>query len=496
MARKRTRSARPVTALLDVESLENRKLMSVSQISLDKSRFFNSEAYLIIKTDDSATSVDVRKVGSDVVVRDLTTSRSWNFAANQVTRVDFIGGAGNDRFINSVPNLRTNAWGQGGDDYLEGSNADDFLADSAGNDTLVGNGGNDTLFAGAGNDVLLGGSGDDWLRGGDGADQLNGQAGADNLDGGSGDDVLIAIDSDFGDRLHGSTGSDTLWVDLDGARTDRNTDPRAEDKVQSVTRFANGADRTLDGDRLADPAVPAGYTARAFAGNPLFAKSGPGIDDIQQGRLGDCYLLAGLGAIAKDAPQTLRQNIVDFNDGTYGVRMGNSFYRVDNDLPVSSGFSSNPAFAALGREKSMWVAVVEKAFAQYRSGQNSYASIEWGTGDEAYRAFGYTATGSSRFSAYRSATHLANDISSRLNSRQAVTLGFHNGSGAPIETKHEYTVVSVERNTAGSITGIVLRNPWGHDGGGSTDSNPGDGRITVTPSQIFRYHGTMYWGRA
>lgn len=57
------------------------------------------------------------------------------------------------------------------------------------------------------------------------------------------------------------------------------------------------------------------------------------------------YLMAGQGAVARDSPNALRQNTVDLDDGTYGVRLGNSFYRVDNDLPVSSSSSRAPVYA-------------------------------------------------------------------------------------------------------------------------------------------------------
>lgn len=120
--------------------------------------------------------------------------------------------------------------------------------------------------------------------------------------------------------------------------------------------------RTLNGDRIADPngrIGGSGGSVKAFTNRPLFSSAGPRFDDIRQGACGDCYFLAGISAIAQDSPNTLRQNIVDFNDGTYGVRMGDRFYRVDNDLPVDSSNSSSPSYAQLGREGSMWVAIAE-----------------------------------------------------------------------------------------------------------------------------------------
>jgi len=96
-------SLRP-SQLRDFETLEDRKLMSVSQM------WFNGNT-LCVKTDDVATSVEVRQFGSDIVIQDLSTARSWNFAASSVGTVEFQGGAGDDRFQNSVMNLPTRAFG-------------------------------------------------------------------------------------------------------------------------------------------------------------------------------------------------------------------------------------------------------------------------------------------------------------------------------------------------------------------------------------------------
>jgi hypothetical protein len=480
--------ARRSNRLRDLEALEGRRMMSVSQM-------WFSGSTLCVKSDDASTSVEVRQVGTDIQVRDLSTSRSWNYSASSVGAVEFQGGAGNDRFVNNVASLPTRAFGNAGNDYLEGYNAVDTFVGGEGDDTLVGYGGNDQLWGGAGNDVVLGGSGDDQLMGGDGDDQLNGQSGNDRLWGENGNDVLVMLDAATGDWGAGGTGVDTFWVDRNGSRADTVADTGSGDKVQSVGAFANGADRTLDGDRIADPAVKAGYGYRAFAGNPLFAKSGPSLADIRQGQLGDCYYLAGLGAIANDTPMTLRQNIVDFNDGTYGVRLGNSFYRVDNDLPVRTG-STQAAFAALGRENSMWVAVAEKAFAHYRRGQNSYASIEAGIMEETNRAFGATSSGTQSFASYGNARALINDLYNRWNTYQSVTVGFFSGpSNGPLVLGHAYTVVSFVRDAVETVTGVVVRNPWGVDGGSQTDSNPYDGLVTLTAAQLFEYSGCVSWGR-
>jgi len=484
-SRKPQAAARPA-----VESLEDRLVMSVTSFSL-------SNKVLTVVSDNAASDVRVLQSGSNYVILDLTNGFRKTVAASAVSRVQFFGGAGNDRFVNDVLHLPVSAWGGAGNDYLEGYGGDDYFVGGAGNDTLVGYGGNDALVGGAGDDVLLGMAGNDRLIGGDGNDHLNGGAGRDWLWGGNGDDVLIAIDGATVDFVEGDAGRDVFWLDQNGGVTDQAYDRTSADKVQYVSSFANGADRTLDGDRIAGPTITGGTTYKAFYNDPLFSPSGPGATDVRQGALGDCWLLAGLGAIARANPQAIRQNVVDFDDGTYGVRLGNRFYRVDNELPVWSATSTDPAYAGLGAQNSMWVAVVEKAYASYRTGAGAYASLEGGWSVDVNRAFGSTTAGARRIGDYGSATALANDIYNRFISHQAVTIGFVNptdiSASIPLINDHMYTVWLVTRDRAGVVTSITLRNPWGFDGKGS-DGNADDGLVTVTPAQLFSLVGQVNWG--
>lgn len=495
---------------LAMEGLETRELMSVNAAWLDGTK-------LIVQSDNNATNASVLASGAKYVVQDNVTQRSWAFDKNKVSVVEFRGGAGNDRFVDYVANLQLRAWGGRGNDYLEGYNAADYFDGGEGDDTLVGYGGDDIMFGGLGNDVLRGMAGNDQLVGDDGhgsrldgADRLNGGAGNDKMWGGYGDDVLIAIDAGTGDYVDGGAGRDAIWVDQNnqtirmafGTRitvptTDQIYGATSDDKVQKVTGFANGADRTLDGDRIADPKTLSGEAYRTFANNPLFASNGPRPEDVRQaGPLGDCYLMAGLAAIAMDSPTTIRQNVVDFDDGTYGIRMGDNFYRVDNDLPVASSMSTTPAYAGLGRENSMWVALVEKAFTHYRTGANTYASIVGGWSIEINRAMGSTSAGQKDIRSYSNAAAMVNDLYDRWNHYGAVTIGFTATSGSvPIYASHMYTVMSFKRNAAGVITGVVLRNPWGVDGGVSRDSNPNDGLVELTPAELFAQRGAVNWGR-
>jgi len=102
------------------------------------------------------------------------------------------GTANNDILIasNQNPGGFYTLNGDGGNDFLFGSDFTDILNGGAGNDFLFGGAGDDQLFGDAGNDVLNGDAGFDILYGGDGNDILIGGAGDDFLFGEAGMDIF------------------------------------------------------------------------------------------------------------------------------------------------------------------------------------------------------------------------------------------------------------------------------------------------------------------
>jgi Ca2+-binding RTX toxin-like protein len=128
-------------------------------------------------------------------------------------------GAGNDRYAGGGSAFNLALAGAGEDrlaggrfrDSLQGGSGDDTVAAGAGRDILLGNAGNDKLNGGADDDLLSGNAGDDVLIGAAGADLLGGGAGMDRLFGGPGPDQLIGGGGK--DRLNGGPGNDTQAQD-------------------------------------------------------------------------------------------------------------------------------------------------------------------------------------------------------------------------------------------------------------------------------------------
>ncbi|MBX3417988.1 MAG: hypothetical protein KF851_10325 [Pirellulaceae bacterium] len=204
--RKRTVASR--SEELSFEALEKRELMAVASFAWEGSK-------LIIISDNNATNVEIRVNGTEYRVVDQSggSQRFWETVSGRrirsATTVEFRGGAGSDRFVNNVSSLPIIAYGNRGDDFLEGFNGNDILYGGDGNDTLRGWGGNNTIFGGAGDDNISGGRGNDLIYGGIGHDTIFGEDGNDTIYGGSGNDIIHGGDGN--DVLYGEDGNDSLY---------------------------------------------------------------------------------------------------------------------------------------------------------------------------------------------------------------------------------------------------------------------------------------------
>lgn len=189
------------------------------------------------------------------------------------------------------------------------------------------------------------------------------------------------------------------------ARVGATNDP-AEHEADAV------AERVVSGGGPAAPvsaAAPAGVVRRTelpgtegsdAAGKPIEEQKGDAFikgagdadeispNDVEQGQLGDCWLMAGLMAVAKSNPDAIRDMIkpagagkwtVTFYFPDYILFIRNGFKKesvtVDARVPVSAAGGS-PLFAKVGDtdggKKELWVLLVEKAYAQT---QGKYSAI-------------------------------------------------------------------------------------------------------------------------
>jgi Calpain family cysteine protease len=225
-------------------------------------------------------------------------------------------------------------------------------------------------------------------------------------------------------------------------------------------------------------------TYRQFAGQ-LFV-SGPAYTDINQGQVGDCYLMESLAETALRSPSTITNMFVVNGDGTYTVKFFNygqaEYVTVDAYLPTNG--SGNAIYAGMGKNyansgNELWTMLAEKAYVQANqfgwirpglpgNGQNAYSGIE---GGYIYAAAGHI-TGQTTI-AFASTASAAN-FTTFVNAWNAGKLiGFASKStpaSSSVVGGHAYAVIGYNS----SNQTITLYNPWG----------PNYATVTMTWAQI------------
>jgi Ca2+-binding RTX toxin-like protein len=132
------------------------------------------------------------------------------------------GGAGNDVIIATATSRRNVLDGGADNDVIIGSENSDTIHGGTGNDTIRGRGAQDFLYGDAGDDFIRAGAGDDWVYAGTGFDVVYGELGRDNLFGQADGDFIDGgdgADNIFGDALFPQADDGADWL-LGGAGLD------------------------------------------------------------------------------------------------------------------------------------------------------------------------------------------------------------------------------------------------------------------------------------
>jgi hypothetical protein len=171
---------------------------------------------------------------------------------------------------------------------------------------------------------------------------------------------------------------------------------------------------------------------------------------------------------------------VDLGDGTYAVRFVRngvtSYVRVDGDL-ATGYYNDGLANQQPGANGDQWASIFEKAYAFFRSGSNTYASLNWGAQSQTFGDLGFSSSAIAPASS--SAASVLSTINTQLSAGHAVVASTNSSitSGAPLIDSHVYTIIGAYKDSSGTVW-IQLRNPWGVDGAGN-DGNPNDGLVTI-----------------
>jgi Calpain family cysteine protease len=230
------------------------------------------------------------------------------------------------------------------------------------------------------------------------------------------------------------------------------------------------------------------YTYKREASGSLF-QNGVSYQDIKQGAVGDCYLLAGLGAVAYHSPSKIENMFIDNNDNTYTVRFYNNgvadYVTVDKYLPTDS--SGRFVYANLGNSDNnnnneLWVALAEKAYAQINESgwlgrdniTNSYNSIAGGLDAVVVNQVTGMKTGYSQLDDF-------NSMVNTFNKGNLIGIGSKsNGIADNIVANHAYTVVGYNSSTQK----FTLFNPWGTDGASDADGKFKPGILELSFAEL------------
>lgn len=235
-----------------------------------------------------------------------------------------------------------------------------------------------------------------------------------------------------------------------------------------------------------------------------YFKEAPEFNDPVQGALGDCYFIAALSSVAWTRPYAISNMAKPYSVGneTFPIhkflfyKSGKEQYVTANEwirTQVSNG-STYYCYARSKDQNEVWPAVIEKAYAKWRTGVTSdcpnMTPIEGGYAPNAcidliggkmteYKNSKYTAAAILKF------------IKSNCVGKKTIDPMFASTSGTSLADS-EYTKVNVIRRHAYSILGwdsrngrdyVVLRNPWGS---GVPNTNTLSGSYSYTDGGVSR----------
>jgi hypothetical protein len=256
-----------------------------------------------------------------------------------------------------------------------------------------------------------------------------------------------------------------------------------------IGKWFLGTDLPSSSASIAGSNVSVSYTTTSGS---LYDITGPNINDINQGRLSDCYFLSSLAEVADQNASLISSMITVNGNGTYGVRFyvnGAAQYVTVNSSLANGGTLFN-------HDDSTWASLIEKAYAQLgglTSAPNSWTTI--GNGGAVERALAaitgatevtdYFASGSSwgkitynsslsltGYSMSNSTQSVISAIVSNLDAGNSIVLSSYSnslGSNGQINlvSNHAMSIYGYD-----STTGLLqVRNPWGTASGQSWNTN-------------------------
>ncbi|MCR5251293.1 MAG: hypothetical protein K6E50_11865 [Lachnospiraceae bacterium] len=221
---------------------------------------------------------------------------------------------------------------------------------------------------------------------------------------------------------------------------------------------------------------------------PLFAHE-PTINDLRQGKVSNCYMLAATTSLIQHDPQAIKRLIRDNGDGTATVRLYRGpgqpvFIRVDKKVPrLRTG-------GAILTSGALWMQLIEMAAAHvgmFRNKEAGVSSLWYGTGAEWYGMLTGLSAQEDMESLYSSESGEADQkqkdaIFERMrkaaDEKAVIHMGTKQSTSTGMNSGHAYTVLGVKE--AGEKRYVTLRNPYANMSYGHNES----GEETMSSSYL------------
>ena len=208
---------------------------------------------------------------------------------------------------------------------------------------------------------------------------------------------------------------------------------------------------------------------------PLFGEYGPDEEDIQQGEMGDCWLVAALASISHYRPDIIKNMLKDNEDGTVDVTLQREFmpgiFRKEIYTVRKSIFKNRYGGDIMSASRdTIWVQMIEKAYAAYLAKGNqsvNYNGIFDGDqGDKiAYKAIlGQKANnkyGCNILSGNKKGmfTRIKSSLDKGIPMHCSVFDSVKDTDGDEVHNHHAYSIMGAYKNNDKYY--LRLRNPWG-----------------------------------
>jgi hypothetical protein len=229
---------------------------------------------------------------------------------------------------------------------------------------------------------------------------------------------------------------------------------------------------------LADPTVLTKHTTdttwKPVQDGKLFV-DGISYDDVVQGSIGNCYLVAALSSLAHANPDIIKNAIKDNGDNTFTVRFfeGSRQVNITVDGDQATGASGSSRYGKSRDSKELWVGVIEKAYAQWKGGYEAIGN--GGHASAVMTALTGRGTGWSSTKSNLDALYTQVQRGAQSNKPMAApTFGKDSGvdyTGTGVYAWHMYSVLGASEENGTKY--IQLRNPWGRSEHGSDGKDDG-----------------------